>query len=175
MEDVAAIFGIARQLDEPILLCLIMSISIEETGFRALQDVLELAPPAKEDLKLISLHPSERFRTVLQRAIMMEEAIGLTTFGMLTMEPLPHFFLLIEGGRKEDYTLAGFLGSSFYRVFMLADDLKGFRHSMEETRGLCQQPYPEAMLVLEAMDKQWRRKRGLLECGLQDSRIHKVF
>ena len=161
-EDVAAIFGIARQFDEPLLLCLLMSTAIEETGFRALQDVLELAPSTKEDLGLISLHPSERYRTVLQRAIMMEEAVGLTSFGMLALEPLPQFFLFIEGGRKADHTLAGFLGSSFYRVFMLADDLKGFRRQMEETLQLCQKPYPEGMLALKAMDKEWRRKRGIL-------------
>jgi hypothetical protein len=174
MQDVAAIFGIARQLDEPLLLCLLMSVGIEETGFSVLQDVLDLAPPTKEDLELISLHPSERYRTLLQRAIMMEEAVGLTSFGMLALEPLPHFFLLIEGGRKEDYVLAGILGSSFYRVFMLSDDLKGFRHLMEETRRECQRPHAEAMLAVEAVDRQWRRKRGIL-AGLMTPALIKCF
>jgi hypothetical protein len=163
LEDVAAIFQIARQLDEPILISLIVSIAIEETGFRVLQDVLELAPPKKEDLAVLYVHPSEGYRMLLQRGMMMEEAaLGLTCFGMISTEPLPHFFSTIEGGSREDPYLAAFLGSSFYRVFMLADDLENYRSYMRNAQELSRKSQYEMVSGMSALDQRLRRRRGIL-------------
>jgi hypothetical protein len=161
LQDVAAIFEIARQLDEPGLASLLESIAIEEKGFRVLQDVLERAPPKKEDLEVVSLHPSEPYRGMLHRAMQMHEAVGLSCFGMLSTEPLPHFFLTLEGD-KEDPSLAAIFGSSFYRVFMLADDLEDYRRHMSEVQELCRRPQYETISAIAAFDQRSRRKHGIL-------------
>jgi hypothetical protein len=164
LQDVAAIFGIARQLDEPGLGSLLESIDIEEKGLRVLQDVLERAPPKKEDLELVSLHPSEPYRRMLHRAMQMDEAVGLSYFGMLSTEPLPHFLLTLESrdGNKESPFLAAVFGSSFYRVYMLADDLEDYRRHMSEVQELCRRPQYQTIAAITAFEQRSRRKHGIL-------------
>ncbi len=160
LDDVVAIFGIARQFEEPVLVSLLVSIEVERTGFRALQDVLQLAPPTSNDLKGISLPASERYRAVLERGLRMEEAtLGLTCFGMLSVQPLPEVIYHLEGGKRAAL-LGAILGSPFYRVFLLADDFASYRRYMYEAEELSKQPYYEAISKMEAMDKDWRATRG---------------
>jgi hypothetical protein len=142
---------------------LILSVSVEEMGFRVLQDVLELAPPKKEDLESLHLHPSEGYRPLLQRAMMMEEAaLGLSCFGLITAEPFPHLFSMIESGNKEDPYLAALLGSSFYRVFMLADDLENYRGYMQEALYMSRKPHLQAISGIMNLEQQLRVHRTIL-------------
>jgi hypothetical protein len=169
LDDVVAIFGMAHQFEEPMLVSLVVSVRIERTGLSALQDVLRLAPPTSNDLQAISLPARERYRTILERALRMDEAMGLTCFGMLSVQPLPEAIYYLESStsfpmqparKKRDPVLGGILGSPLYRVFLLADDLAGYRRYMYEAEELCKQPYFEAISKMIAVEENCRATRG---------------
>lgn len=159
LSDVAAIFGIARQFKQPMLLPLLVSVDIERTGFFALQDVLRLAPPTSSDLQAISLPARDGYRTELEPALRMDEAAGLTCFGMLSVQPLPEPIYYLEGGRRREPELGWILGSPVYRVFLLAGDLASYRRNMYEVEELCKQPYFEAISKIRAADENWSATR----------------
>jgi hypothetical protein len=99
---------------------------------------------------------------MLQRGMQMDEAVGLSYFGMLSTEPLPRFFLTLEGG-KEDPALGRLFGSSFYRVFMLADDLENFRGKMSENQELCRRTqYQQTISAITELYRRSQRKHGIL-------------
>lgn len=163
LQDVEAIFRIARQLQNPILVSLIMATRIEEMGFQVLQDVLEVAPPTKEDLATFTLSPSDRYHAMLQQALTLHEvALGLSCFGLLSVQPLPEVFYKLEGGKNKDPMAGAVFGSSFYRVFMLASDLESYRMHMRELQDLSRRPYYEAVSDIYATSNQWRPKLGMI-------------
>src|SRR5262245_20547143 len=49
LDNVAAIFGIARHIHCPLLIDVVTAVAVEKTGAKALEDVLALAPPKKEE------------------------------------------------------------------------------------------------------------------------------
>src|SRR5262249_44529689 len=88
--------------------------------------------------------------------------LGLTCFGLITTEPLPRLFSYIEAGNREDPYLAAFLGSPFYRVFMLADDLENYRTYMREAQALSRKPQHETVQGLQELDQGLKRRRTIL-------------
>jgi hypothetical protein len=73
----------------------------------------------------------------MQRALLMEEAFGLSVFALLA-ESLPEVLGVVGGERVPGVWDA--LGP-FWRVFMLPDDLAAYRRKIQEFKTLMARPY----------------------------------
>lgn len=144
-EDVAALFGMARQLNEPTLLFLLTSIAIENYAIQTLQEVLAQTTPTATDLAVLPLQDIS-FQKRYRRTLQMEEAM---------LFPL-HLLAAFESQRANGIWQFGlqqpemirdlvvqFLCSPLYRVFFLSDDLAAYREHMRTTVNLADQKYWE--------------------------------
>jgi hypothetical protein len=155
--DVAALFGMARHANEPILIALLVSAAIDRVGTIALEDVLAHATPKPEDLARLPLREVS-YRQALRRSIQMEEvALGLPLVTATGGGP--------GGGSKWlgkiiDPPGQWVLDSPFYRIFFLADDLAAYRRYMKAFQDLAARPYAEAREDWERVNDDIRAHRG---------------
>jgi hypothetical protein len=100
---------------------------------------------------------------MLQQALTLHEmAVGLSVFGLLSVQPLPDVFYKLEGSKNKDPLAGAIFGSSFYRVFMLASDLESYRVHMRELQDLSRRPYHEVVSEIYATNNLWRQKMGMI-------------
>jgi hypothetical protein len=161
LADVAALFGIARHIDEPILISMLFAAAIEEMGARALEEVLAHTTPQPGPLAQLSafLGQGTSYRTQVQRAFQMEEvAMGLSSFAMLAGENAEwsRAFGTLGGGEVGGRVLS----SPVYRVFFLQGDLAAYRRTMGQMRELAARPYYEAHEDWAEYDRRFRTHRG---------------
>jgi hypothetical protein len=140
LDDLAAIFAIADQIDDPIFIALLVSAAIERIGVKTLEIVLPQIKWRAEDLVKVSLKDNVSFQRKLHRACQMEEASsGLLVFlspsmaGELLSDDMSNIRLL---GKVFD--------SAFYRVFLLPDDLAAYRRIMKGYQRLTGWPFYQA-------------------------------
>jgi hypothetical protein len=165
LDDLAAVFGIARHIKEgePFLISVSLGHSLDQVGTRALEEVLALSPPRADELGRLSLsdHPSNQ--RLLQRACEMEEPLfGLPAFAMLAA---PESTLaLIDWLRLGGGHLPTLVENALiYRVFLLTDDLTAYRQVMRELQRLAARPYYESHQGWEEYALSWRTdRRGLM-------------
>src|SRR5262245_12472281 len=161
IDDVAAIFGVARHTNEPMLITMLLSGTIDRLGVAALEDVLAQAAPKPEDLARLSPRDVS-YNKALQRALQMEEvALGLPLYAAVNTGPGDNFQWLAH-----DMNPLGrwVLDSPLYRIFFLADDLAAYRRNMKEFQDLAGRPYAEARLDWDRQE-QWikaNRAGGIL-------------
>ncbi len=142
LEDVAALYGIAGHVNDPFLLPLVTAAAVEKSAARALEDVLTLTKPKPEELAKLPLEPVPSYQMRLHRALEMEEAFGLTAFGGLGNVDTGWLksFRFYQG---PDWLLNDVL-LPLYRVFLLSDDLAGYRAMMKFYQDITKVPYYEA-------------------------------
>jgi hypothetical protein len=130
--DVAALYGIAGHLNEPFYISLLMSVAIEKSAARALEEALTLRPPSPEGLAQIRsrLDPVISYRVRLQRCLVFEESVGLSAFGGLGNGDASW---LIDFGmyHGSPWLLENVLVPG-YRVFLLPDDLASYRATIKD-------------------------------------------
>jgi hypothetical protein len=159
LDNVIAIFGLARHVHYPLLVDLLTSAAIERTGVRALEDVLALAPPKADDLARLNLGAGDPFRQRLRQVFTMEEAWGLAAFHMIATgraRTSPD----IQQTIGPDAVGEWLLGSPIYRVFFLEDDLATYRRHLRTMRTLVAQPTPAALEGFDKHEQQLRATRG---------------
>lgn len=164
LDDVAAIFGIARHIHYPLLIDVVTAVAVEKTGAKALEDVLAIAPPKKEeDVARMNalIRPEARvpFRQQYHRALAMEEAWGLAAFVMTATGRAASSADLTETFRMDALGEA-MLDSPLYRVFFLADDLAAYRRHMRSFRELSGLSAPAELDGLDKVEEGIRRTRG---------------
>jgi hypothetical protein len=158
LEDVAALFGIARHANEPILITLLVSGAIDRLGVSTLEDVLAHVAPKPEELGRLTLQDVS-YNRALQRTLQMEEAaLGLPLISVVNTG---------VGGRSKwlqdeiaDPISFGILDSPLYRVFFLTDDLAAYSHNMKRSQDLAGRPYAEARADWDALEKSIKATRG---------------
>ncbi len=158
LDDVAAIYGVAGHINEPLLIAVKVATDVEKTGARALEDVLALSPPA--DLGHAAVPGEASYRRAVLRAMATEDVIfGLTTFASLAEGDRG----VIDAAAHSFFVGTEILGSPFYRVFLLRDDLAAYRRVMQEMQQLAAKPYYEARPQWRELDESWnRRRRGIV-------------
>jgi hypothetical protein len=160
LDDVAAIFSMARHANEPILLCLVISAAVDRTGVAALEEVL--GRTAAPDLTRLAL-ADVSYRRAVQRAIQMEEAALGVPFMLTVVTPTERdsarWFAQIQGGEVH-WLASAFLASPFYRVFFLPDDLASYRRYMKGFQDLAGRPYTAARSGWENLERDIRAHRG---------------
>jgi hypothetical protein len=161
LEDVAAMFGIARHIDDPILISMLFAVRVEKAATKCLERVLMLYQPKPADLARLALDDKLSFRRQFHRACQMEESgLGLPCFTLLDESSSDSLARL--DAPTNSYGLA-ILQSSFYRVFFLQSDLAGYRRQMKKAQDLAQRPYYEAAKDLEAHNRAIRvRALGII-------------
>lgn len=172
LADVAAIYGVAGHVGDPLLVSVVMAIGIDKTGTHVLQDVMSLVPPADLARHAYALPAEAAYRRAVRRAMTTEDVIfGLTTFASLA-----------EGDRgvidAAGEWMNGFsvrvLGSPVYRVFFLEDDLAAYRRAMREMEQLAARPYYEVGNQWRAVDESWKERRRGIVTALLVPAVEKV-
>jgi hypothetical protein len=161
LDDVAAIYGVAGHVSDPLLVAVVVAVGIDKTGTRVLEDVLSLAAPAPADLGRLALPPEASYRRAVRRAMATEDVIfGLTTFASLA--EADRSVIDAAGTMMNSFSVA-VLASPVYRVFFLQDDLAAYRRVMHEMQQLAAKPYYEARQDWRALDESWKgNRRGIV-------------
>jgi hypothetical protein len=162
LADVAALFGIARHLNEPILISIFLAAAVEEMGVRALEEVLAHTTPQPGQLAPLSasLGQGASYRTQVRRAFQMEEAaMGLSSFAMLAGENTAECSQAL-GALCGEQAAGRVLCSPLYRVFFVPGDLAAYRRTMGQMQELAARPYYESHEDWAEFDRQFRRHRG---------------
>ena len=144
LEDVTAIFNLSAHTgQEPLLISLLVAAAINNLGKDSLEGVLAGATAAAAELSVLKLADNRSFQHLLRRALIYEEASGLSAFATLaTPEGVQSMRYMYTSGQLE----AGLFDSLVlppWRVFLLPDDLAAYRGSMRECRHLNLRPYYE--------------------------------
>jgi len=142
LEDVSAIFGMARHMGEsPFLIHVLVTINIGSIGHSTLEAVLADCEPSEADLAV--LRPDEVFSywRLFQRSIRMERAYGLSVFA--------------------DQHAAG-VGAAF-----TLKELSGYRSLMAELDKVLALPCHEALQGMKRLEAEaLGGRRGLFAAGL---------
>jgi len=127
IDDINALFGLARHSREPFLIGMLVSISLETLAVRELEYFLTHAELSQEILAQIRLEWSSSLQEVFIRSIRMEEAMGLLTFCTVGTGELPVTAVVELSGRDQPPLVSKFpiLSSPW-----LVDDLTLFREVM---------------------------------------------
>lgn len=159
IDNVAAIFAVARHVHYPLLLDVLVASAIERTGANALEDVLALGPIEPADLARLKIGTDDSFRDRLRRTFGMEEAWGLAAFALIATGRGRSSDELRQATMLDDFGEA-LLASPVYRVFFLEDDLATYRRHMRTMREHAGRA-PAAMLDgFAEHDRQLRATRG---------------
>jgi hypothetical protein len=168
LADVAAIYGVASHMTEPVLIAVKVAAGIEMTAGRVLRDVIELSKPAAADLAQLPLADTVSYRRAVRRAMVTEE----TAFGLAAITGIAAGDADLIHAARSVFSAANvsLLASPLYRVFFLDDDLAAYRRVMQDIHQLVAKPYHEARAEWEAFDKSWQRhRRGILTAFLAPS------
>jgi hypothetical protein len=142
LDDLAAMYGIAGHCNDSFLVALLVAVWVEKTAAQVLEDVLKLTAPRAEDLAKLPLNSGTSYQVRLHRALEMEEAMGLSSFGGLGSVDTGWLrsIRFYEGPEwlLEDVWLP------LYRVFLLSDDLAGYRRMMKIYQEATRVPYHDA-------------------------------
>jgi len=140
IEDATAIFRMAGHVgNDPLLISTLVAATTEAIGAETLATALATGNLTREALAAIQIDETLSFRRMLARSLRVEEAFGLwvvSYFAGATADPG------FEEGTELDL-LHGGLGP-LYRVFLLADDLAAYRHTMQRFQNFAARPYHEA-------------------------------
>jgi hypothetical protein len=159
-EDVGAIFGMARHVNDPILLSLLMAASLDRIGLQTLEDLLARAPPRPGDLALVSLDGPVSYHQRFERALQLEEAVwGLTSFAMAGTDISSEWYRQLVGQTQEQDLTPVLLSSSIWRVFFLPDDLAHYRRVMKRMQKLAALPYHVAHPHFEEVENSFRTEQ----------------
>jgi hypothetical protein len=140
--DLSAVFAIANQLDGPYFLVILVSAAIETRGLEALEAALAKAKASPAELAKIKLVRNATYRTKLLRSLRLESqtvAPALFAHTALAGYELDRTWNLKSGPFFSNPAF-----QSFWRVFLLDDDLASSVRRWERMRALAALPYCDA-------------------------------
>ena len=146
--DLSAVFAISNQLDGPFLIVVLVAMAIEARGIEALEAALANAKGAQEDLVKLKLAHHSTYRMRLLRSLRLEsQTVAPALFADIA---LAGYDLDRTWSLKSNSIFSAPAFQSFWRVFLLEDDLTSSVRRWERMRALAAQPYCE---VREAWEK----------------------
>jgi hypothetical protein len=146
MEDIRAIFGIARHCTEsPILVSLLVAASVDEIGVVALEAVLNSSQPEAALLAGFNLSPPGMLQWNLPRAFRMEEAFGMSAAVDVGLgdDPLALEYAL-GSARPKSVTMIGQYALAGWRIFLSQEEVAAYRSGVREYEHLAAIQYHEA-------------------------------
>jgi hypothetical protein len=159
LDDVAALFRMARHVNEPILVCLVVSAAIDRRAVAALEDVLAGQAAKPEDLARVA--PGEvSYGRAVQRCVQMEEAgLGVPTM-IATVSSANRSKTWVEAEGQVPAWASAILASPLYRVFFFSDDLANYRRNMKVAHDLAGRPSPAARAGWIDLERSIRSNRS---------------
>jgi type II secretory pathway pseudopilin PulG len=129
-----------------------------------LQEVLRSATPTTEDLAMINIDGGASYRKLVRRTLFMDEAFILNLFAGLDNSDLNQWLTAL--GIREQPEPFG-QGMSLYRVFLLTDDLAGYRRAMRESEeAISLRSYVDSRGHLSAIVSEVANQRPGIVAGL---------
>ncbi|MGE3803907.1 MAG: hypothetical protein AB7K24_04440 [Gemmataceae bacterium] len=139
LRDVAILRRMAHHAcDEPYLMSFLVSAAIDGIAFQTLDEILSCHPENAKALEQLAQISSPLYRQVLQRALQMEQAMVLTVFADLSIGDTDGATVLSEPSWRPPGLLV-----SFWRIFLLPEDLASYRGLMSRDIGQLGRPYPD--------------------------------
>jgi len=167
LENVAAIQSIARHVGaEPILISYLVSVAIDSVALDTLEGILTTTQPSAADLAALPADETTSFQRAMRRSLVGEEAFGLSAFSMLSFEMPTEAVYQEVGIRGEGEKLGARIFAPLWRVYMLPDDLAGYRYYMKELRDSASLGFQAARGRLQKLDEPRRVKRAGIISGL---------
>jgi hypothetical protein len=165
LTDVNAMFAIARHAGtEPILVSMLVSAAVDEFAVATLQEILRSAAPTTEDLAVIDIDVGASYRKLVRRTLFMDEAFILNLFAGLDNSDLNQWLTAL--GIRQQRDPFG-QGVALYRVFMLADDLAGYRRVMRESEeAISLRSYVDSRDRLSGIESELANQRPGIVAGL---------
>lgn len=164
LEDVAAMYGLARHLNDPAAVAFLVANSIEADAGRTLEAVFDLAPVRPEDPPRLTIEEGARVYPRMRRSLRFDEALNYSVFGVYepkgTMTWLR--FLLLS-----PWFPPGVSDAPLTHLFVSRGDFIEYRRAMAEARRLASRPYYEVHDDLEAFKQVHSgRHQGVAMLGL---------
>ena len=160
LADVSAMYGLSRHAaTEPLLVSALVSIALEGTSDDALEAVLRAGPASSEELALVKLDEPVSFQQLIERSMRFEEACALNVFA----DALEGRFDIVAPELPAADRRAWPVLGAIYRVFLLSDDLAGYKQSLGEFRLNTGHSYAENMKRWKEIEQRMQRDRvGML-------------
>ena len=179
LADLTALFGMARHARrEPILISGLVAVAIDAMGVTMLEWVLEQGAPSAEQLASLPLDEPVSYHRIFQRLLQMEEAMTISS--LAEQGEKDALSLLVQGARgfPLHYGFGGtpprmspFL-SPVLRIFLLQDEMDGYRRLMQEFKRLAAYPFHEMQQEWKALETEHpksgssRVARGIVSSGM---------
>ncbi|MDG2385640.1 MAG: hypothetical protein P8N76_28480 [Pirellulaceae bacterium] len=160
LEDVGAIYSLAEHVgSDPLLISTLLTKAIDQVATDTFQEVLALAGQqdiaqriTSDQLQAIDLDGSMSLARLYQRSLRGETAFGLNLFYQMSNGNL-------------DWS-QGFSGTtsqpspanSFFRIFLLPDDLTSYRKIMSDFSSVAAKPFYEARDDLDNLDERFEQE-----------------
>ncbi len=149
-------YGLARHAaTEPLLVSALVSIALDAMADNALEAVLRAAPASSEELALARLDEPVSYQQLIERSMRFEEACALNVFA----DALEGRFDIVSTELPPaDRRVWPALGA-IYRVFLLSDDLAGYKQALGEFRLNAGHSYAENMKRWKEIEQRMQRDR----------------
>jgi len=164
MEDIRAIFGIARHCTEsPILVSLLVAASVDEIGVVALEAVLNSSQPEAALLAGLNLSPPGMLQRNLPRAFRMEEAFGMSAAVDVGLgDDLFALAYALSSARPKSVTLIEQYALAGWRIFLSQEEVAAYRSGVREYERLAAMPYYGAAAEWKTLE----RPEGICRRGI---------
>ncbi|MGD0091679.1 MAG: hypothetical protein ABSE73_17325, partial [Planctomycetota bacterium] len=165
LENVAAIQSISQHLgSEPILISGLVCVAIDSLATETFEGILVSTQPIAADLAALPWDETVSFQRILHRTLVGEEAFGLSAFALLSAEGRGSDAMPRELGFDEKF--AGSFPGQLFRVYLLPDDVAGYRRQMREMRDSAAQGFQEAQARFPKLEDEQRAKRPGILSGM---------
>jgi len=156
IENVKAMFAMAEHTgSDPILVSMLVAIAIERMAVDTLQEVVATGPLSEADLAKVNVGAAVSYNRLLERAMRMEEAFGVSVFCDVATGQIGMANLADSGIPPWNPNV-----SAAYRIFLMADDVAAHRRFLREYRQLTAKPYPEARQGWKGFEEEVESRPG---------------
>jgi hypothetical protein len=154
LEDVEGLLAMSDHLVQtPVLIGLLGACAVRDLGARTLAHALAAEGLPSSTLQGFELRPGPDLAALTPRALAMEEAYGLSMVGLLARGEV--------GLVGDGWQPLSRLNAALYKIFLLEEDVAGYRLSARELQELARAPLAEVLSAPEP-DAREIRGRGLL-------------
>lgn len=131
IEHIQTIYMMGEHVNsDPLLISMLVSFALDSMATETLQSVLSGKQPTLEELAPLDFGPPNATSRRLVRALRMEEAFGLATFGQMATQPDIWGMIgaiTTDGETNTDYAWIFSASLALYRVLLLEDDVESYR------------------------------------------------
>lgn len=164
--DVQTMFLVARHASaEPFLVGMLLAGALETQACETLEFVLNASSLSTDELARVEIDATLNYRRLLERAMRMEEALGLWMLCSVGGQvPIQHAMQMAQILGEQPISNVPHMGlDTFYRIALLNDDVAAYRQLLQRHRLSLTESYGEGRKRAEAFDRYLQTNRtGLL-------------